>query len=664
MQDSSGTPKAPAKQENWFVHFSRAAGGVFSAAEKFDKEEYSAALAFLDWNLKPREVNAATLLATTLCLCAVIPAFGFVLYSYFFLGQLTLQTVMYAGLGCVIAPILAAWYFQSYIIRAAEAERMSSITHIPEIVNYLVMSMKLSPNLERAVEFASTHGRGKIAEELKNIVWGTHVGAYLTIEEGLDKLAYKWGKYSEEFKHALMLIRSSVIESDEAARSVILDKAVTDTLDSIRDNMDKYAIKMRQPSIYLYYVGVLLPLMLIVMLPIGSIMARLPLGQTWIMILLYNVGIPIGAVFFATTILQNRPPSYIPPKIPDDFPGLPRPGMMKLGSAEIPAVLPALLAAAAIFIGFYMFVEPAMNPLPPAYAAQALAAHFPFFTIAGAATAFCVFLAIWFYGTACARRKVQLEVVQMEKEFQDSIYVVASRLGENRPLEEAITYSASFLAGTKIAKVYQHAADNITNLGMTAEAAFFDPAYGALKNVPSEQIRGSIRIVIDSIQLGVQQAARALVSMSLQLRDSQKVKDKIASLLEEITSMMKSIAFLIAPLVLGITTALQKIVISALKSVGSTTAAGTTAPQTLGSGTMMSSFGDPTMLNQIPDASTFLLILAAFVVEITLILIYFTSKIEEGDNSLAFRINAARSLPIAIVLFFASAWFASKITVA
>jgi len=442
----------------------------------------------------------------------------------------------------------------------------------------------------------------------------------------------------------------------------MLDKAMSDVLEGIKDDMDKYAAEMRQPSVYLYYVGVLLPLMLIIMLPIGAVMAKLPIAETWILVLMYNVLIPVGTFLFAGTILKKRPPVYTPPKIPDTFPGLPKKGNMRIGGAEISAVFLALVVGAATALAFHFIVDPFLNPAPSGILATAeeQASYFPFFTVAGVVIAICIAISVYLYGSSCAKRKAQKDIMEMETEFQDSIYVLASRLGENRPIEEAVTYTAEFLSATKIALVFKRASENITNLGMTIEMALFDPLYGALRDVPSDLIRGSMRIVIDSITLGVQQGARALISLSLQMRDSQKIKDKIASLLEEITSMMKTIAFLIAPLVLGITVALQKIIINALKSVSATPQSN--IPTTSGMSIPSIGFGDPKMLAGVPSPQVFLFIIAIYVIQVTLILIYFTSKIEEGENDLAMKINIAVSLPISVLLFFFSAFLTSGLS--
>ncbi|MBI4214929.1 hypothetical protein HY546_02950 [archaeon] len=660
-QRSAAPATKPAEKQPWFVSFAKRSALVFKGKAEFRKEEYRAALDFLGWNLTPREVNAAPLFAFLLSMIVCYTLLGLLVFSVLN-GSLPVTLSFYTAPLLFLLPILVLTWVQTYILRAARAQKIRAVAFIPEIVNYMVMSMKLSPNIERALEFASEHGKGKIAADLRELVYNLRVGVYRTAEEGLDALAYKWGRMSDEFKHALILIRSSVIEIDEAKRHEVLDKAVLEVLEGVRDDMAKYATRMRQPSVYLYYVGVLLPLMLIIMLPIGSVMAKLPLAQTWVLVIIYNILVPLASAYFAASILAKRPPVYSPPRIPDNFPGLSHKNHIRIGKASFPAAVLAVTAAAAIYFVFSFFVDPLLNPPPPVYASQSVKeSFFPFFAVAGAVIGITVAMSIYLYGNAAAKRRAQRDVMEMEAEFQDSVYVIASRLGENRPLEEAMSYTADFLSGTRVAKLFSRTVDNIRNLSMTTEMALFDDVYGSLKDVPSDMIKGAMRIVVDSVSLGVQQAAKALISLSLQLRDSQKIKEKIIELLSEITAMMKSIAFVIAPLVLGVTSALQKIVVSALKALAASPSL--QAGSGVGGAAVsipVSGFGDPKALASIPDAFTFLVIIALYVIEITVLLVYFTSKIEEGDNDLAIKINLARALPISMLLFFFSAFFAGK----
>ncbi|MEM3412232.1 MAG: hypothetical protein QW735_00840 [archaeon] len=645
-------PKVQIK-ENSYIRLAKMAAKYVKAKNEFKNKEFASALEFLGWPLTPAEVNAVPIFVTQISLILVLPILGFLGYMVFITQELDMFIFTMCAPVLILIPFILANYYNRYIINAAKAQKIEALLSIPEIVNYLIISMKLTPNLEKAVEFAGMHGRGKIAEDLKKLSWDVKFGIYRSMEEALDALAYKWGNYSEQFKHALMLIRSSIIEIDEGKRHAILDKALEDVLAGLSEEMNGYITKMRQPTIYLYYVGVLLPLMLIILLPIGAMIGNLPFLSNPLLITgLYVAAIPFGTMIFAKNILSMRPPVYVPPKIPENLPKLPKKGYMRIGKSEVPAVFIASIVAFTIFFCCFFILEPFLA-MQYSQTHADLTGYVHFGWIAGVFLSFSAFVSIYLYGISIERRKLQLEIMTMEGEFEDGIYVVASRLGENRPLEEAMEYSANFLKHTKIAKVFAKTSENIRNLGMTVQSAFFDPAYGSLREVYSDFIKNSFRIVLDAASLGVQQAAKALISLSLQIKDLRKLQTKIKNMLEEITAMMKSIAFLIAPLVLGITGSMQKLIIQSLS--------GLSAQQT---GIKMKNIPGffsigKFEVSQLPSVEFFIILLGIYVVEITLLLTYFTSKIEEGENDLALKINIAKTLPISVILFLAATYFSS-----
>ena len=104
-------------------------------------------------------------------------------------------------------------------------------------------------------------------------------------------------------------------------------------------------------------------------------------------------------------------------------------------------------------------------------------------------------------------------------------------------------------------------------LAMPLEQAVFDKRYGALKDIPSNTINVSMKLLVDSVQLGVNVAARTMIALSIQLSNSQKVTNNLKVLVSDITGMMKTMSLFVAPIVLGITTSLQKIVIITLSSI-------------------------------------------------------------------------------------------------
>jgi len=63
----------------------------------------------------------------------------------------------------------------------------------------------------------------------------------------------------------------------------------------------------------------------------------------------------------------------------------------------------------------------------------------------------------------------------------------------------------------------------------------------------------------------------------------------------------------------------------------------------------------------IPDPLTFLAIIGLYVVQVTIILIYFTSRVQEGKNNLALKMELAQSLPLAMTFFFLAAFMGTQI---
>ena len=138
--------------------------------------------------------------------------------------------------------------------------------------------------------------------------------------------------------------------------------------------------------------------------------------------------------------------------------------------------------------------------------------------------------------------------MKMEYEFKDPLYVIASRMVENKPIEEALRHAQKFLPDYVISqKLFAKTVDNINLLGMPLENAVFDPNYGALKNNPSSLIRTSMKLLVDSVKMGVEVSARTLMSLSLQLQNSDKVNKMLSILVKNITSTMKTMAVFIAP---------------------------------------------------------------------------------------------------------------------
>ncbi|MCR4335761.1 MAG: hypothetical protein NUV57_04465, partial [archaeon] len=697
---------------------------------------------YLGWKLEPEEFAAATTIVLLISFSLAFLA-GLIFISTplkELLVALTKDPVMaiaYAFFPFILGALGAVYYFQMYPSIAAKKEQTKALTYVPEIMGYMVMSIKLVPNLEKAIEFAAVHGKGKIANDFKNLIWETQIGIHNSLSEGLDALAYRWGKYSEEFKRALMRIRASVIENTEAKRYALLDQTMSEMLESIRIKMEQYARELSQPSTMLFYIGVLLPLLLIIILPVGSSFSGAPLANPLVLFLIYNIVIPLITVVFAYNLLESRPPTYNPPKIPDDYPGLLPKWKIKVSGANVDARFLAILVLIFGLIttsvlstqGFppkflygsddpnlkYQIISPDRTKEQVLTSAGFQANHYdtdypanvgkvfnlilatklpnvdpdnpesfddavekakketisqeklffskgendiaPYKMVFGFLISFSLCLYILFYLSNKQKRKIQLDVQEMETEFKDSLYVIASRMAENKPIEDAMKHVQEFLPDLKISKlVFAKTLDNIKLLGMPLEQAVFDKKYGSIANIPSTIIFSSMRMLVDSVQLGVNVAARTMISLSIQLQNAEKVNNTLKILVSDITGTMKTMTLFIAPIVLGITTSLQRIVIVTISSLA---ASGTQnslsnidAGGAAGSFSSMSASGfiSPEAIAGIATPTEFILIVAFYIIELVAIMVYFTTKIEE-DNNLLVQMNIARYLPVAVIIF-------------
>ena len=123
----------------------------------------------------------------------------------------------------------------------------------------------------------------------------------------------------------------------------MLLKANSDVLEGAREKMDLYARGLQQPTVYLYYFGILLPLLLAILLPIAGAFANISFAKAEYLFVAYNILLPVLVFVFGSSILGSRPPTYVPPDVPTDHPGLPRRGNIRVGTVLLPAKTMGLL---------------------------------------------------------------------------------------------------------------------------------------------------------------------------------------------------------------------------------------------------------------------------------------------------------------------------------
>jgi hypothetical protein len=481
--------------------------------------------------------------------------------------------------------------------------------------------------------------------------------------------------------------------------------------------MDSYARKLQQPTVYLYYFGILLPLLLAIILPIGGSMTGSALAKPEYLFIGYNIIIPIVVYAFGSMIVAGKPPTYNAPEIPVDFPGLPPRGRVRVLGHNLPfRIFAILLLIGLLAMGHYtdtgamqgtlnsivipvngmlydatdgdfdllggeeqLVISGTLGQIPdfevPGTESYEMEVnkipHLTWFktefglfvgqfTIFGFLIGIALAISTWLMGEFAARKKVQDEIRVMENEFKDVMYVLASRLGEGKPIEDALKNATEFLPKSRIAnRVFKRVLQNITTMGMTLDAAVFDKTFGALKDLPSRTIQGGMQFLIGSVELGVNVAAKSLINLSMQLRNSQKIDESLKRLLQDVTQMLSTMATFVAPIVLAIVSAMQRLITNSLASTSGS--AGEEALESAGTqGFQMSGmFTNPDAMEGTADPGTFIAIMGIYVMQVVILLTYFNSQIEETNNKLHTYTSIAKALPVAVILYCVVVYFAS-----
>ena len=216
---------------NWYATACKSSVNLFGwliDVERFKKksedsvsQEFLDSLNFCGLDVEPYEsqILAISGAASAFILLFVLDIF---LFKFIVFGSNTITLMI---LTTLLIPVVLMIYLSEYPNIHARFMKIHSLGDIPEILSYIVMSMKLVSNMERAISFAAANSDRPLARDLRKLIWDMHVRVYTSMDEALISFANQWGKNSEYFKRALHLVKSSTNEPDEAQRIMALNKS-------------------------------------------------------------------------------------------------------------------------------------------------------------------------------------------------------------------------------------------------------------------------------------------------------------------------------------------------------------------------------------------------------------------------------------------------------
>ncbi len=242
--------------------------------------ELKEAIKILDWDIKAWQVISASTLTMILTFALVTPFFILLLLSKNFLTAALLLTV----------PIGVYIFLTEYPKYLAKAEISKEVGEIPIFISELIILLKQNPNIEKAIEFLSELD-GRIFKKIKAKFNELKIEGKGNGKELLLNFAEEYSNVFPEFKRSLILILNGEYE-----------RGMELCLNGISNKIEEFSNKLTIPTMILFSVGAIFPLIFVSLLPAFSL-----LETNTISLLLVIIATSLFVFIYSNSILSRRP---------------------------------------------------------------------------------------------------------------------------------------------------------------------------------------------------------------------------------------------------------------------------------------------------------------------------------------------------------------------
>jgi len=479
----------------------------------------------------------------------------------------------------IIVALFLFYFVNGYPERLANKWRLKASSQMVPAILYTVVYMRHTPNLEKAIAFASEHLQYPLALDFKKVFYDVEVRRFSTIKESLDHYLETWRGYSSEFIEAFHLIESSLFEPDNARRIATLEKSLQVVLEGVHDKMLKFTHGVRSPLTNVYMLGVVLPTLGLALLPLASAMIG-GIIKWYHVFILYTMILPFLVFYLTDKIMLLRPGGYGETRL------LERNPLYFKYKSNKHYVTAFLICLPLILIGLIPLIFqtpfPSLIGLQQDYTFAELGLGFfgdgfifDFRNVGTGALLLSMFIplgialffSIAFKGKTKDLIKEREKTSELEKEFNNSLFQLGNRMGNGSPPELVFGMVAESSRGLRTEDFFKRVNYNIRQMGMSVEMAVFDKNRGAINYYPSNLIATSMRILLEASKKGLKTAAISLMSIYQYVKNIQKITDRVRDMLANIISDMKSNMTFLAPLLSGAVVGLSAMIISILSKL-------------------------------------------------------------------------------------------------
>lgn len=574
-------------------------------------------------NATPKGVFSLTILTTLIALM--------ILVIFVVLGG----GMVFGTFGLIIVAVLF-WYLYKYPQSRAKSLVIQMSSDSVLAILYMVIYMRLSPNLEGALKFSAENLDGPLAWDLRKLVWDIETGTFSSANHALTVYIDKWKEKNVEFAEALSLLKNSAVEASR--REVLYEETINVILNGTRERARHYASELRMPMTLIYALGVLLPVMGLVLFPVVLIFISDAVKPSFVFFG-YNVLLPLTLLFIVNHLLSTKPPTFSPPDI-SKAKGVPPMGKFEFKNKLFPIIpIPFLILIPLLVLGFL-----------------GLSSEDVYFSVNSS-----ILLTLGIGGAIISyafldsyqKMKVRNDIEKIENEFGIALFQLGNVLSGGIPLETAVDKARENLKGTKIADLFEIISLNMKKFGCTFEQALFDKKIGALWYFPSKLIHSIMQTIIESSKKSVKTASSSMIVISKYLKDVHDVREEIDEILGETSTSMSFLAMFLTPLISGLTVTLAVVILQILQNLGE-------AMQSLTASTGVSAAQSVLLIpwamgGDLPiTAPIFQIIVGIYMIETSVLLSSFLNGIKYGNDPVGLRYSVWTILLIGIVIYIIS----------
>ncbi|MGB9881895.1 MAG: hypothetical protein ACPLPV_03880 [Methanomassiliicoccales archaeon] len=446
------------------------------------------------------------------------------LTSFFLIGSIKVTLIWIASL---LFTIIFASLILSLPDRFVSREERMLFRDSPAVIGCMSMSIQFDQSIERAIIFTANHLKCPLSEKLSSALWGVITRSRTNVISSLLQIASSLSNMNDGLRQALHLIISSSCEKTKEGITRVLDKANSIVINGIKEGVEKYVVSLTVPTLVLFALGVLLPVMILSFFPLLIFQSHYSLASSSNIIGITSSAEPTGAYvlllvilpaltfLFANSILSRNPMN-------DQ-----QKSQVGIGRVEL---LMLLSVAFAVFVLFFFD----------------LARSQPYVVLLVLSIPLPIYFAFKLRSDHLLRKRNR----ENEREFITALYQVGNRMITGGSLEISLKECIESRFGSPFAEFAKRVIHRSKMMRRNIEHVVVEET--AVLSI-SPLIKGAMQIVARCANRDTQGAGQLAVNLAQYLSDLKSCELKIEERLCGVVDMMRSTCIFFAPVVLGMT---------------------------------------------------------------------------------------------------------------